>query len=394
MKEMREHVLAGVFLVVMTVLALCIALWPRRITRAYSLHLAITPTPTQAEAMVAAAPSPTPTTATVSTTTATTAATPRTTTAMVKPTAPTLEPGFFVYKPVGRHASYERQHRGEPGLGPDYWRKIRNSVMINTNNPRTDRYISGSIHRSGMWDAGITRLLQTLLRREKKRGGQLFVDVGANIGYFSLIAADHGHRVIAFEPMRANSWRLVSSVKRNGMEAQWTLYENAVSDKAGRAVELKPTDLTTNRSNGRIVGERQQVTPQGAYGVDYVWTVRLDDVVPEGSDVVVMKMDVEGHEGLTLQGASKTMCRSIVRHVIAEWTDVRTNGYCDHTRALAWMKALGYRIGGLAPGGVEDLPADHFCGGTRRKGCPHDIWFELRDATKTPYDRLGYCPAF
>jgi len=52
-------------------------------------------------------------------------------------------------------------------------------------------YISACIKRDGVWEPGVTAFLKGLAEREKD-SPILFVDIGANIGYFSLLMASQG----------------------------------------------------------------------------------------------------------------------------------------------------------------------------------------------------------
>jgi len=320
---------------------------------------------------------------------------------------PTLTSGaFVVQQPNAEQGSLQRMpwnqiHKEHQStIGRAHWATLRSpnrrKLMINTNDPRTDRFISQNIHRSGQWDNDITTLIRYLIKSEEcKPGGKcLFVDVGANIGFFSVIAADADLRVVSFEPMYSNSWRLLSTVERNSFSKQWTFFENAVSNVTGKFVAVRPTDSKINKSNGRIVPGLNERDHGSRYGIDYVSTVKLDDIFPKSTVITVMKMDVEGHEGLALRGAQRLLCHGIVKHIIAEWTDVKKNGYCDHIRVLKWMKALGYRIGGVGRRHRHlDMKAEGTCG-RGRSGCPSNIWFELGDSTRSPNARLGLCPRF
>src|SRR5207248_7439067 len=115
--------------------------------------------------------------------------------------------------------------------------------------------------------------------------GVSFVDVGANIGYYSLLAASRvgeaGH-VHAFEPSNRNCALLQASVDRNGFRCV-DLYPFAVADRSTTLV------YDAVASNGSV-SEPEPGAP--ALDLDLVRSVRLDDVLA-GLPVDVMKIDVE-----------------------------------------------------------------------------------------------------
>jgi FkbM family methyltransferase len=80
----------------------------------------------------------------------------------------------------------------------------------------TDIYISRAIAAEGIWEPSETDFLLSVLAP-----GQVFVDVGANIGYFSLVAAAAvrpGGAVIAFEPEQENFQLLEENCRLNGLD--------------------------------------------------------------------------------------------------------------------------------------------------------------------------------
>ena len=59
------------------------------------------------------------------------------------------------------------------------------------------KFVSGNLHTQGVWEPQITALLQKALRQDTT---STLVDVGAHVGYYSLLAAAMGHKVISIEP--------------------------------------------------------------------------------------------------------------------------------------------------------------------------------------------------
>lgn len=128
--------------------------------------------------------------------------------------------------------------------------------------------------------------------------GRLAVDIGANKGLYSLPLASLCSRVVAFEPNPRLAGRLRLAVPRNV-----SVRERALSNTAGEARFFVPLDESghwrPNIGSLEQPGERSEeiVVERG----------RLDD---EGlTDIGMIKIDVEGHEGAVIEGAMATIRR-------------------------------------------------------------------------------------
>jgi FkbM family methyltransferase len=136
-------------------------------------------------------------------------------------------------------------------------------------------------------------LLQKVIARQLPKGG-VFYDIGANVGYVSLLACQAGARVHCFEPVSDTAATLRRNLASNGF-ASAEVHEVALSDATGTA-EFTVTDDPgrAGLAEFRTEGERLRVQ-----------TARLDDLDLEPPDVV--KIDVEGAEVLALEGMRKTL---------------------------------------------------------------------------------------
>jgi FkbM family methyltransferase len=144
------------------------------------------------------------------------------------------------------------------------------------------------------------------------RPGDRFVDVGANVGAYTLLAAKVvGCEVVAFEPIEATAAWFVDNVALNGVTGQVTLHRVAVGEAPG-TVRMTTRDDSVNR----VIDPAEQVAGAVVLEVDTL-DRRLGGRAPE-----VMKIDVEGHEGPALLGAEKTLSdprlRAIVVEILAE----------------------------------------------------------------------------
>lgn len=155
-----------------------------------------------------------------------------------------------------------------------------------------DLRISHVIRDTGRWEPHITNLVRRIVTR-----GSLFVDVGANIGYFTVLAGTivgPTGRVVAFEPVPHNVQLLLASIVANGF-SHVDVWPVALSDRSA-IVGLRTETWDTNSSlvppETAVVGEMLSVVLPG----DTI--LRLVD--DEGACFI--KLDVEGHEHAVLGG--------------------------------------------------------------------------------------------
>lgn len=137
--------------------------------------------------------------------------------------------------------------------------------------------------------------------------GDIFFDVGANVGFFTIIAArivEPSGRVYAFEPVRANVAVLRQNVQQNGL-ANVRIIAKAVSDISGDR-QL----VVAQHSGGSALSEAEEQPPD-ALGKIKVKSVSIDDLVATktAKPPSFVKIDVEGAEIRVLNGMSETIAR-------------------------------------------------------------------------------------
>jgi FkbM family methyltransferase len=133
--------------------------------------------------------------------------------------------------------------------------------------------------------------------------GMTVVDVGANIGYYSLLASQlvgAAGKVFSFEPNSENCRLILLSLRKNQC-SNVHLHPIGVSDSLGVAYFSPHIG-----SNGGFFPSDDQTLMNPNCVV--IPTIRLDDAIG-GSKVDFLKMDTEGAEGLVIAGARKTIER-------------------------------------------------------------------------------------
>lgn len=190
-------------------------------------------------------------------------------------------------------------------------------------------YLSFEIFWRG---AGYYEPITTLLACELVRTTDVFIDAGANIGFFTLVLSSSrpGLRVIAFEPNPKNFQLLHANVHLNQF-GNVTCEPLALSDMSGTAA------LYLSRSDMSASLESDFDNSRGA--VIKVSTSTLDGYLAQRpvSGRLLIKVDVEGHEPAFFQGAQKTISNH-KPDIITEIT-MRQDAI-----PLQFLKAIGYRF--------------------------------------------------
>jgi FkbM family methyltransferase len=177
-----------------------------------------------------------------------------------------------------------------------------------------DLSLSPHLLLDGEWEPHVTTaLLKTLSPK------MTVVDVGANVGYFTLLAAravGAGGRVYAFEPEPRNLELLRRSVEVNGFAGWVHVSEKAVLDTTGSAILHMPDD-SHGGAPSLFGGWPRQVAVQ---------TVSLDEFFSEGTRVDAVKLDVEGSESCIFSGMRRVLDDNPDIVVIMEFTPVIVRG--------------------------------------------------------------------
>lgn len=179
--------------------------------------------------------------------------------------------------------------------------------------------------------------------RERLRPGMIVVDVGANIGYFSLLAASivgNTGRVIAFEPSEANVTLIHRSAQLNAFENIIDVWPIGLSDVPRlMTLNLQATNGQLFASDGKHVSESEAI----------VKCKPLDDLL-QLDRIDIVKIDVEGSEALVVRGAAKHLSR--LRPVVfTEFSppSLSVISGITGTGYLQFWLELGYRFSVITP---------------------------------------------
>ena len=169
----------------------------------------------------------------------------------------------------------------------------------------------------------------------------VFLDIGANLGLFSLLAARNPHceRVVAIEPLPTAFRSLEANIARNGA-AKIDPIRGAVVATEGADAYLSFDPRHSGMS--RIVPFRQ-----GAVHAPAISAETLDGLFPTPPAIVVAKIDVEGSEIDVLSTLRRTNFYGAIAEMIVEVSE-QTLGSAGRSRLLAMLAEDGYEeVSGL-----------------------------------------------
>ena len=176
------------------------------------------------------------------------------------------------------------------------------------------------------------------------RPGDLFIDVGANIGLFTLIAAAHvgpTGRVVAFEPTPVTYSRLLDNVRLNQF-ANVTCNKLALSDRSERLKLVRSTD------GFDAWNSLARPTSGNACSDELIQTIEWDRYAREGNligSATMIKIDVEGWESRVIAGGNEVFSREDAPVLQVEFCDAAAEAAGTSCRHLyKYLESFGYRM--------------------------------------------------
>lgn len=157
--------------------------------------------------------------------------------------------------------------------------------------------IERHLRTTGVWEPGVLHCIKTLVKP-----GDTFLDIGANIGFFTLNASrlvGPSGRVVSIEPSQRTAAKLLTNVLANHAA-------NVLVLTIGAGDESKLEFLNIARRDNAGASSIRPI--QGATGKESIAIARMDDVL-EALDIIpdIIKVDIEGAEFLALKGLRRTL---------------------------------------------------------------------------------------
>lgn len=193
----------------------------------------------------------------------------------------------------------------------------------------------GAAIAAGVYEPHVTAAIRRVLRP-----GDTFVDLGVNVGYFSLLASSLVGRtgnVIGFEARPDNVSLAKQSARENGFE-NMTIHGLAVAEKEKVLKMLAPDHTSLS-----VVVDASRADCQS--GFVEIRAVAVDDMLGGLEDVDVIKMDIDGGEFQAVQGMKATLRRwkPILFFEFSPFT-LEEYGQTKPEELIAEIQSLGYQI--------------------------------------------------
>lgn len=185
---------------------------------------------------------------------------------------------------------------------------------------------------------GICEKFETNFLEKKIKKNMVVLDLGANIGYYTLIAAKlvgEKGKVYAFEPAPDNFALLKKNIEVNGYK-NVVLVQKAVSNKSGQTRLFLSQDPTCHLIYDPHDNSKSVI----------VDVISLEDFFKNHNDKIdLIKMDIEGAEGWALQGMKNLIEKNKDMEIITEFRPfgLRKSGYPPE-KYLSDLKELGFKL--------------------------------------------------
>ena len=177
--------------------------------------------------------------------------------------------------------------------------------LMNIYDPTTDG-VSKEIHEKGCWEC---HHLQDMLKALSSYPDAYFLDIGGNLGMWSLTTASANYETFIIEALSANIDKLCHSINRNSFHNIHLLHV-AANDVPDQTFSLRVPQ-------GNVGGTRVTLE-RGTDGVGLVKGVMIDSLKLPVDRPVVIKLDVEGHELNALLGAHNFLTKANIVYFMME----------------------------------------------------------------------------
>ena len=177
--------------------------------------------------------------------------------------------------------------------------------------------MSGTLTKGNVWEHHIVKRFQKVLQLHPDI---CVLDIGANIGQYSLIAANMGHKVVAVEPYLPSLKRFHKAITIGNLSNRIRVLQNAVSDKR-EVVNIKAN--IDNQGDARVYDQFHEDC-QVVDSCQKVKTIYMNDLIPYiNSQECLLKLDIQGYEHRAFVHTNLLLNKISIPYIFIEWAIMR-----------------------------------------------------------------------
>lgn len=187
-----------------------------------------------------------------------------------------------------------------------------------------DKYVGQRI-ALGKYEEYETKLLLRQLKSD-----DIVVDVGANIGYYTLLMAKIAKKVYAIEPDKENFKILKKNIEQNKLK-NVHLINVAVGNKQSK---IKYYQSEENFGDGRVY---KTIIPRTSYTV---LSQKLDNILSNEQKISLVKIDTQGWEPAVIEGAKKIVEKDKPIIFLEYWPEGYQKAELDGKKMLSYLQKV------------------------------------------------------
>ncbi len=210
---------------------------------------------------------------------------------------------------------------------------MNNKMYVNSK----DIGVASPLIKSGIYEEYETEIFKNLIK-----SNTTLIDIGANIGYYTLIAASiiKESIIYSFEPVKANYDLLIENIKINEFNNIKTFRKAVSNENWKNKIFIDGTNLGNHSLAESNVVDKSNFSE--------IETITLDSFLENLNETItddfVIKMDTQGAEGLIVEGAQKLLLKNNIKILMEFWPKGLRNMGTDPLELLKKLQDYGFRI--------------------------------------------------
>ena len=195
----------------------------------------------------------------------------------------------------------------------------------------TGEHIGFNLYWNGGYENEVVWILDKIIDKDS-----VCVDIGANIGIYTILCSEKGNKVISFEPHPAFHQRLLDNIERNGFK-NVTAHQLALSSEKGGAILFSPPDSMRNKS-ATMKEINSELTEKISVKKD-----TLDNFLAKEARIDFIKIDTDGSDADVILGGKELIKKfkpTVLFEYIKEFPEIKAR----YDEAMSFLKGEGYEL--------------------------------------------------